>query len=632
MTHEALRRGDGSLAADSLRLIDILAGPTGVPAIPSFHGVPRGRERLAIDALLPRLQTAAAKDEYALLFRLCFALDRRAWGFAELDSLLERALRARSDSDVRTAAGLWLADPAMAAARVGRALAIDESLAVLSRVQGIVSHSRQDLLGVLWKRTSLAGRLWGRRPRFVPILPGPFARWLPRQVREYADALVALIATAGTDTRSARHAIRTLGRLPEIGTATVQPYADSPELVLREAALAALAHSDDPSAALARLLAVRTGDDVRVTMYAAGRCLRNVPAAVGLPLVADVLADPATKVTARKEAVRLLGLIRHPEALDLLTDVGLAESTHRDVRIAAARTLRAWLNDERAWQIQLRVAELGREGLLAIAETEPNQLAERHRPAYARLLIPGAMAGDSALVSALGLWSPWLPEAMSLLGGVIADPDRTTGAAAQAIREGLRRGADWEPVIATITDLEQHTRAPDQPDAQADSDQPARQRLHLLVSTVSDLPREELAVHRPHLRHIIDLLAGDPALRGLALTVSARAIDWDAPRADVWRAVDLVDEPLRCADLRSAIDAALSRQGDLSMPVLAELADDLITARTLAADTAALCIVIQCGAATGWNDLWRSKLRTLRATESAVITDWARDVATVSLT
>ena len=42
---------------------------------------------------------------------------------------------------------------------------------------------------VLWRAKPLKGRLWGKRMRFVPLLRGPFGRWLPRQVDAYAAAL-----------------------------------------------------------------------------------------------------------------------------------------------------------------------------------------------------------------------------------------------------------------------------------------------------------------------------------------------------------------------------------------------------------------------------------------------------------
>ncbi|MEI2778580.1 MAG: hypothetical protein V9G19_21945 [Tetrasphaera sp.] len=388
---EAIGSGDIALARQGLEMVDTLAGPTGRLWFPSFEGMPRGGEALVIEALLPRLRTAAAKDNYGLLFTLCAALGKRAWGATQLDSLMHKALRAPQDANVRAAAEHWLADPATRATRVGEALRIDESLAVLPIVSNTLSASRQDLLDILWKRTSLTGRLWGRKPAFVPILPGPFTRWLPRQVQGYAAALDALLATEGTATWTASRAIRTLGRLPQIGTVALEPYLASPDTARREAALGALAWTGRPRDALPRLLAVRSGDDVRVAMYAAGRCLRDTPGRVALPLVLDVLRDPATKVTARKEAVRLLGRIREPEALVELLAIGLDDSTHRDVRFAVTRTLRAWLDDERSWQVLGRVAQSGREGALSIAETFPQLLAERHRAAYARLLVPGAV-------------------------------------------------------------------------------------------------------------------------------------------------------------------------------------------------------------------------------------------------
>ncbi len=625
----ALDADDAAGTRGALRLIDALAGPTGLMSIPSFAGVRRGGEQLVIAQLLPRIRVAAAKDDYLLLFALCHGLGERAWGAADLDALLAQAVRAPQDHTVRRAAEQWLADPATRAARVADALRIDESLAVLPVVQQTLIRQRQDLLGVLWKRTSLAGRLWGRRPAYVPVLAGPFTRWLPRQVQSYADALAALIATEGTGVWTATSAIRTLGRLPGVGGAALEPHLDSPDVARREAAIAALAWTDRPADALARLLAVRSGDEVRVAMYAAGRCLRDTPAPIALPLVLDVLADPATKVTARKEAVRLLGLIRDPVALDHLIAVGRDATTHRDVRIAVARTVRAWLDDDRSWQVSELVADSGREGVAAIAETQPTHLAERHRARYARLLLPGADTGDPALVAALGTWAPWLPEAMSLLGGRITDvtapgPHR----AAAAIRVALRTGSPADGVLAVIRVLADRARDVDLPDAGDIADRPARQRVSMLVATVTDLPAEEMADHRATLAAIVGELAPYGDLRGLAITTAARAVDWAAPLPGLESLIGLDDDPLRCADLRHAIDASLTTYADRPTPAFAAAIDALLARADVPAAVAALSGIAWAGRQTGWAAPWRERIRVLRRHGSPVVAAWARDVVT----
>lgn len=625
---EALSRDDAALAQDALGIVAALTNPTGGPVIPSLLGLPHGAELTIIDSLLPRLRRAADKDDYTLLLALCHALGKRAWGVPALDTLLEGGLRAPDDGVVRRAAELWLADPQTRADRVGVAVRTDESLAVLPLVQQTLSRKRQDLLGVLWQRSSLAGRLWGRRPRFVPILTGPFTRWLPRQLREYAEALDALIATPDTPTWTVTAAIVTLGRLPGVGADAVAAYADSPNLACREAALAALAWTDRPAAALARLVTIRTTDETRVAMYAASRCVSELAPSVARPLIADILSDPAAKLTARKEAVRLLGALREPAGLDLLLTIGRDPGTHRDLRLAVARTLRGYLDDPRAWEVLEYVAGLGREGALALAETSPSMLAQRHRAAYARLLVPGAALGEPRLVTALGGWTPWLPEAMSLLCDSLATGSGSPATAAEALRAGVRHGADTQPVLQTVGDLATLSADARQPDAEEGADLPARQRLSTLLDAVTDLPHVERSVHHEMLKAIVDRLSDHVSVRAMAITVAVRAIDWRDPAPGLGRALDLIDEPLRCADLRSALEERLTDESVEATPALGKVVEALRADGSLGAGVAAVTIAAHAGERTGWIALWRDIIRALRQHPSATVAGWARDTPT----
>lgn len=635
---EALARRDEAIVREGLDIIDVLTGPRGRSWFPAFGGLPRGAEQMIVNAFLPRLQTAAAKDDYQLLFDLAYALGERARGIPELDALLHRALRAPNDGTVRAAAELWLADPRTRSARIEEALRIDESLAVLAVVQHNLSHSRQDLLPVLWKRASLRGRLWGRKSGFVPLLDGPFGRWLPRQVAAYADALEAVIATPDTPTWTVARTIRVLGRLPGIGLTHADHHAASSHLERREAALATLAWTDRPGDALGRLLAIRTGDETRVAMYAAGRCLRDVPAARALPLLADALRDPAAKVTARKELVRLLGLIRTPAALDLLVSVGLDPHTHRDVRITVGRTIRAWLDDERSWDVLDSVVALGRDGMLSILETQPPQLPVRHRRRYAALLLPQSTPVSQSApvlgetIRALGTWAPWLPEAMTVLAGLAGDIGQPGGALiAEALREGLRRGADPAAVLEAVDTLAFLSTAADEPELEPQLDLPTRQRLSQLALGITGLAPAEQAYHRDFTSALVGALAAYPSLRDMTLTVAARAIDWRDPELDVDAVLALVDEPLRCAEVRSAIGRSIADYGGEITHELGVTVDALLADQSLPAGAAALGIISWAGPRTGWTPLWQRRIRMLRRHPSPTIASWACDVVTVRL-
>ena len=77
-----------------------------------------------------------------------------------------------------------------------------------------------------------------------------------------------------------------------------------------EAALAGLAWTDTPQAALPLLLSQGGSDRARVAMYAATRCARFIPSAeLGGTLEAAVAAADG-KITSQKELIRLLGQLR----------------------------------------------------------------------------------------------------------------------------------------------------------------------------------------------------------------------------------------------------------------------------------------------------------------------------------
>ncbi|MEI2778581.1 MAG: hypothetical protein V9G19_21950 [Tetrasphaera sp.] len=169
---------------------------------------------------------------------------------------------------------------------------------------------------------------------------------------------------------------------------------------------------------------------------------------------------------------------------------------------------------------------------------------------------------------------------------------------------------------------------PEEPSAEAEMDLPARQRLSILVRAVTDLPTIEIGAHRGLFADIVAQLTAYPDLRGLALTVAARAIDWEAPLPGLEAVIGLVDEPLRCADLRSAVAEAVARHSDPPTPALSEAVDEILMRDTLAAGTAALTVVAWAGPQAGWNALWRNKLRVLRTNPSLTLAGWARDIVT----
>src|SRR6185312_11652809 len=114
--------------------------------------------------------------------------------------------------------------------------------------------------------------------------------------------------------------------VPGIGWDIATRYLDASDVTLVEAALGALPWTDRAAEALPILLTYVDGDRARVAVYAATRASRFVQPSV---LRRELRLDG--KVTARKEAVRLLAQLAVPGAPDVLVAAWRSPDQHRDV-------------------------------------------------------------------------------------------------------------------------------------------------------------------------------------------------------------------------------------------------------------------------------------------------------------
>lgn len=568
----------------AIALLDQLAEPTGSISFPRLDRVlPRGAETSLVDAFMPRLEDAAKLDRYQLTFALTQALGKRAWHKEGIQRLLERATAAASDSVVRTALSHWLADPRTRSARVAQVLAADESTLAVPTVLAAVVRSRQDLLDVLLRTRPLKGRFLKGDVRFVPIIHSGFNRWLPRQCEAYRGALDALIATPGTAEWSRTAAVRALARLPEIGAAALEPYLASQQVPIQEAALGGLAWTDEPGRALDQLLAHAGTDRARVAVYAATRCARFVPRAGLRQPLESVLRSESAKVTSKKEAARLLGDHRPLGALDLLLAVVADDQVHRDLRVAIGRSLRGFLDDDRAWRVLATLPGRSEDEARSLLETAPDQLAPRHRPRFAELVLE-TCESDTQRVRA---------EALASLAGWARWADRAPQVACAAI-DDLDTGPEWRAALGALTTMFQDrvgwTEASDlvqtlahrddalDLNAGPERDRPSAQRLDAVLHAAAELPRYARAEHRAELLHIADLLARRAEFTPGEFVIRLAAMDWSAPTpAVVALAVRLDDRPLLTEGTMSALAHALGRdQTAWRLLTIEDAADHLV--------------------------------------------------------
>lgn len=641
--------GEQALLAWSLSTMERIAAHVGVGHLGRLDlALGRGQEHQVLDALRPWLDAAMDKADFGPLFTLTASLGRRAHRMPVLQGLLEEALKYGDDGAFEMATRLWLAPPPTRDARVARILEHEPSAAVLPSVAWVLTERRTDLLDVLLDGPAPYGRFLKRgKRRPLPDLRCA-GRWLPRQ----QAAAGALVAAAADDASQPLHsramAIRAAATVPEHGRALALRYADSPEVVLAEAALGALVWADDPQDALPVLLAHAGGDRARVAVYAASRAARFVaPSQLAEQLGALLTAEDGVKVTSRKEAVRLAAtLLPLPRAAALLSTAFHAPPRHPDVQATVVAFATGLLREEETWSILTAATEAAPQVLQAVVRPAAWSLPEVHRPRYARLVGDvSRSAGPEAAKAGLGVlpqWARYAPEAVEGLSERVTD-----------LGEGEGPNAVWRSAAATISRLAVSglphpvggaapgsllrdtlaallpSIAAGEPGTPQDRDLPSRQRALALLPTPQGRPTHET---RPVLEALAAQLADEPSLAGARARLLRGLVDLDADVPELTArlrdlAANATDRPVLAA---ATADQLRSRLGHGALPTTP--ATLLTTATTLAATATpatgllAVALLTGLGPRLGWLPAWRTALRALRDHPSADVRDAALGV------
>ncbi|MEV7189495.1 hypothetical protein [Kitasatospora sp. NPDC093102] len=625
----------------ALRSLRRIAGQTGTVELGRLeHRLRRGQEHSVFATLRPWLDTMADTAEYWLLFTLARSFGRRARGVPELQELLLHALRFGSDGAFTTAAALWLDDPRTRGTRVAEILELEPSAAVLPPVRGVLVEQRTDLLDPLLAPVPSYGRFL-KRPQRATLPPTWSAScWTPRQWR----AAARLAAAAASDPTVPLHgraaAVHAAAAIPQYGEAVVRAQVDSAEVVLAEAALAALARTDRPADALGDLLAHAGGDRARVAVYAATRAARFAPPDELAERLGELLSRAqGSKVTSRKEAVRLAAEHLPPRsAADLLVAAYRAEGQHQDVRAAAVAFAAGLLDAEPVWDLLAEAAGQAPPSVRrAVLRADPGHLPETHRTRYAHLVASVAAAQDPEVatpaLATLPRWAAWAPQTADVARRAVTDLANrgswreAAGAvrtlAASGLPHPLGGAAPGSLLHRTLAELAAAART-DDPRSGDDRDLPARRRL----AHLTDLPADDR--HRPLLAGAADLLASEPDLAGIRATAMRRLVDPSAGPQALAAALDALAEAHRDRPAAAALTAlALLREaasGPLPPPgTLDALA---YTARqdgdtAAAAGLFATALTEAFGDRLGWPKEWQALLRELRHHPSADVRDRA---------
>ncbi|HEX6360821.1 hypothetical protein [Actinophytocola sp.] len=576
------------------------------------HHLPRGGEHQVFEALRPRLERDARRGRFELALSLALGLGRRAWTMPGLQDMVGRARKAADDQVVRRAIELWLAPPATRDERLAEVFRTDRSTIVLPSVCHGIGWRRTDLLDEVFGKP-LHGRFLKKSHRHVPGFVGGFQRWLPRQVAMYADVL-GRVATAPTAQIWERvKAVTGLGALP--GSADrLRAFLTNEDVSVVEAALGALARTDEPAEVLPDLLAHVDDDRARVAVYAATRCARFVPP----DRLAEALAPALTarKVTSRKEAVRLLATHHAAGAVDLLTAAWAEPDQHHDVRRALVSAASRQLDDERVWPLLTESASAEHAVATALLDVRPQVIAERHRSRYAGLVrtVAGAELPDTARLglAALPAWTRWDTASTALLVSHVTDlaGTATWHPALSTLITACATSEDSSPLLAVAAQLIDAADAADPP--AEDRDLPARQRI-LELAKVVHWSSFSMPTLRRAAAELADALAGSPTLRRPALDLAISAVDLAATADDIRalvRVAELADTPRWAWYAHDALRTAVGRRAHhVPETHLYDLAEALVAHQPMLA----VAVTGAAGEEANWPARWRGLIGRLRA-------------------
>ncbi|MEV7627542.1 hypothetical protein [Actinoplanes sp. NPDC089786] len=451
-----------------------------------------------VDRLAGWVEAGAAHGDHDRAPDLAWALRRAGWPVERLRGwLADLALHHPDTTVAKEAIEQWLADPATRDDRAARLLAADPTAITQEPVWAVVRARRTDLVPA----NVPPGRF---RPaparRWTPAVVRGTERWRPEQRAAFVRLQGEVVADADEDLAIRVRAVRAAARAG--GRELVESLVDHPDVRIAEAAVGALGADS-----LGVIRAQLDTDRARVAVWALARVARDLPPAEAVGVLADVVRT-SPRIAARKEAVRLLG-----DAVPVLAEVFRRDGQHPDVRAAVVATVRQRLDQELSWDL---LTEAARDG---IKPAWPGEIAERHRPRYARVV---ALTGDE---DAMLLWMEHLTGLGDLLfrrmtnlerrcppfvGAVLRHPD------ADAFRLALRR----------LAELDRLDAEPGGPAA----DRPARRRLTWLADrAVTWAVSAGAGVDRAPLIAAARALGEVPAFAGTAARLLAAALPLRTP-------------------------------------------------------------------------------------------------------
>ncbi len=623
---------DSAMFGFAISLLERLAGQAGTPSLPNLAtNLPRGAERAIVDALLPWAVAAGERGQENHLTGLWSSLGKRAWTVPALDERIHDRIWHGKKASARFRVIEWLADPKTRDERVIDLVKRDRSALYILEVFEHCHRRRQTLLVDRFATTAPRGRFHDGKLVIIPRPTGGFDRWPTALQVQYVE----LIGLAEVDPK---HFSQTraglIGLRARVPITRVEDFADalaSTEVPVQEAALAALVWTDDPTPALPILLDHLDGDRARVAMYAMPRLARLIARERFVDALAELLARPKLKVTVHKEALRLLGQLATPRAIELLGQTW-AQPLHRDVRIATLHAARSVLSQAGAWTLLAAAAHDPDEDIArALVEVPLITVAEAHRERYVQTMIavadhPSPIARAALFGALVNGWSLAAPLAsVELAARVIArmNPTDPWQLAVRVLAEGARSSAAHPGIEQLVADL---VVAADRDVAPAgERDRMAHRRL---VGVIDGLASQRHPISATLLDRIATALLAEPHWweAGARLRIAAAG---NARVGEV--SLELVRSAPTARMLRTVEDAAGAAASLLVRDwSLSEAEQVLADLRGGAAGIVAVAMLAVFGPRWGWTAEWVAVLGQLRVDADLDVRLAARRVWVVS--
>ena len=600
-----------------------------------IDGLPRGRETEVYDVLRPSIEAAARRNEFGLAFAVAAAFGRRGWSLTHLHEVLEQAVWSEQENTVQQACRYWLDPPRTRHDRTAQIIDRDVRMARWHPVWWVVTEIHTDLLDPVFAAADQIRRFDRNSPAWD--VPDYAVRvWLPRQQTRYAELLVGAARDERMPEWYRASAVKALGHIPG---AVLQQFLDSDDVLLQEAALAGLAWTDRPDLALPLLLAHAGDDRARVAMYAASRAARYVRPSLLPRLLQPLLTGDGAKVTSRKEAVRLLGELRAPGAGAILTEAW--PTAHRDVRAAIASTVSQYLlYDAAAWAVLEQAVHDSAATAVVLTERRAYAVPTAYRSRYADLLIAVTTRSEPEVVGpallALQQWARYNRAAARVCADFITDLTNRSAIWSDAVTALVGIVATNPPdglddLIDVVRSLVRLEADPHLPNATADRDHPARQRLTLLVRRLSTQLTGRSEQTRQVLKPIASELTGPDFLQ-LRLELLITALQTSRLAAELTELRQIVDNrPLAALTAAELVRNRLAAtEPAWTPPTLLAIATPLTQATDLPSGLLAHALIAAAAPRAGWPPEWRHQLHALRNHPHPDIRQRALDLTTAA--